>query len=79
MELVPGGIDGGRTLINGEVAQPTLVTLPDVKRITVFPRVIAAATNIFTLQETAATIRGRLLNEGGVYSSGSDSTRGITM
>ena len=35
-------------------------------RITVFPRVVAAATNVFTLQEAAATIRGRLLNEGGV-------------
>ena len=33
MELMPGGINGGRTVINGEVAQPTLVTLPDVKRI----------------------------------------------
>ena len=46
--------------------------------ITVFPRVVAAATNVFALQESAATIRGRLLNEGGVYSSGSDSTRGTT-
>ena len=28
---MPGGINGGRTLINGEVTQPILVTLPDVK------------------------------------------------
>ena len=35
--------------------------------ITVYPRSEAAATNCFTLQINEATIRGRLLNEGGDY------------
>ena len=34
---------------------------------TVYPRSEAAATNCFTLQIKEATIRGRLLNEGGDY------------
>ena len=34
---------------------------------TVYPRSEATATNCFTLQVKEATIRGRLLNEGGDY------------
>ena len=35
--------------------------------VTVYPRSEAAASNSFTLQVKGATIRGRLLNEGGDY------------